>query len=69
MGRKMEFPHMTVSEALGAHACAQIAAARAGDEARRMAGESDQVEVVTESRSFVDSWAVSATVIGVSRAN
>ena len=60
---------MTVSEALAAHACAQIAAARERDEARRMAGESDQMEVVTESRSFVESWAFNATDIGVSRTN
>jgi hypothetical protein len=56
---------MTVSEVLAAHASAQMAAARAADEARRVAIDSDEVEVACESRSFVESWAVSATVIGM----
>lgn len=64
-----EFQSMTVAEALSAHAGAQIAAARAADEARRLASDQDQMEVFQEPRSFVDSWAIQATVIGVSRTN
>jgi len=60
---------MTVSEALAAHASAQMAAARATDEARRVGSDPEQVEVVIEQRSFVESWAVCATVIGYSQAN
>jgi hypothetical protein len=56
---------MTVSEALGAHASAQMAAARAADEARRVAMEPDLLEGLPEPRSFVESWAISATVIGM----
>ena len=64
-----EFPPMTVAQALAAHAGAQIAAARIADESRRLASDQDQVEVAAERRSFIDSWGISATVIGVSRAN
>jgi hypothetical protein len=64
-----EFSSMTVAEALAAHAGAQMAAARAADEARRVIGDLEQVEVLEEGRSFVDSWGVSATVIGFSRPN
>jgi hypothetical protein len=61
---------MTVSEVLAAHASAQMAAARAADEARRVAIDCEQVEVVAaEPRSFVESWAINATVIGMARAN
>jgi hypothetical protein len=60
---------MTVAEALGAHASAQIAAARAADEARRTANEAEPELVPDETRSFVDSWAVQTQVIGMSRAN
>ena len=56
---------MTVSEVLAAHASAQMAAARAADEARRVAIDSDPVEFAAEPRSIVESWAVSATVIGM----
>ncbi len=56
---------MTVAEALGAHASAQIAAARAADEKRRVASEADDGLVVEESRSFVETWAVQTMVIGV----
>lgn len=60
---------MTVSEALAAHASAQMAAARAADEARRVAADPDQIEIMEEPRSFVDSWAITAMVIGVKRPN
>lgn len=60
---------MTVSEALAAHASAQMAAARAADEARRVAADPDQIEIMEEPRSFVDSWAITAKVIGVKRPN
>lgn len=56
---------MTVAEALGAHASAQIAAARAADEKRRVASEADDGLVAEESRSFVETWAVQTMVIGV----
>lgn len=56
---------MTVSEALGAHASAQIAAARAADEKRRVANEAEDNFVTEEPRSFVESWGVQAMVIGV----
>lgn len=58
---------MTVAEALSAHASAQIAAARAADEARRSGDGAHQCVVEDEPRSFVDTWAVRATVIGHSR--
>jgi c-di-AMP phosphodiesterase-like protein len=58
-------PHMTVAEALGAHASAQIARARAADELLRTATTTEAELVITESRSFVETWAVQATVIGV----
>ena len=60
---------MTVSEALAAHASAQMAAARAADEARRTAVDVEQVSVMEEPRSFVETWAINATVIGQSRPN
>lgn len=60
---------MTVAEALGAHASAQMAAARVADDQRRVVDDPEQVVVEEECRSFVDSWAVNATVIGVSWAN
>ena len=56
---------MTVAEALGAHASAQIAAARAADEKRRTANESEPEVVLRETRSFVETWGVQATVIGI----
>lgn len=56
---------MTVSEVLAAHASAQMAAARAADEARRVAIDPEQADVAAEPRSFVESWAISATVIGM----
>lgn len=70
MFRKIgEFPPMTVAQALAAHAGAQMAAARAADEARRVTDDLDQVQVLEEGRSFVESWGISATVIGFSRPN
>ena len=56
---------MTVAEALGAHASAQIAAARRADEQRRTAVEVEPGLVPRESRSFVETWGVQATVIRV----
>ncbi len=56
---------MTVAEALGAHASAQIAAARKADEQRRIAVEGESELIPQESRSFVETWAVQTTVIGV----
>ncbi len=56
---------MTVAEALGAHASAQIAAARKADEQRRIAGDAEPELVLRETRSFVETWAVQTTVIGV----
>ena len=57
---------MTVAEALGAHASAQIAAARQADEQRRVAVECE-IELIprVEPRSFIETWGVQATVIGV----
>ena len=55
---------MTVAEALGAHASAQIAAAQRADEQRRVAVETEP-GLVPESRSFVESWGVQAMVIRV----
>jgi hypothetical protein len=56
---------MTVAEALAAHASAQMAAARAADEARRMMDEIDREPVEDEAPSFIETWDVHATVIGV----
>ena len=56
---------MTVAEALGAHASAQIAAAQKADEQRRTAVEAEIELVPQEPRSFVETWGVQATVIGV----
>jgi hypothetical protein len=56
---------MTVAEALGAHASAQIAAARKADEQRRTATEAESACVPEESRSFIETWGVRATVIRV----
>jgi hypothetical protein len=56
---------MTVAEALGAHASAQIAAAREADERRRTANEAEPELVPDQSRSFVETWGIQATVIGV----
>ena len=64
-----EHPQMTVAEALGAHASAQMAAARAADEQRRIACEVEIDVVVEEQRSFIETWDVQATVIGISRPN
>lgn len=60
---------MTVSEALGAHASAQMAAARVADDARRVGVDPELIPVREEPRSFVETWAISATVIGQTRAN
>jgi hypothetical protein len=56
---------MTVAEALGAHASAQIAAAQKADEQRRIAIEAEHELIQDEPRSFVETWSVHATVIGV----
>jgi hypothetical protein len=56
---------MTVAEALGAHASAQIAAAQKADEQRRTAVETGAELLPEESRSFVETWGVRATVIRV----
>jgi hypothetical protein len=56
---------MTVAEALGAHASAQIAAAREADEQRRIAVETEPELVPEEPRSFIETWGVQATVIGL----
>jgi hypothetical protein len=56
---------MTVAEALGAHASAQIAAARMADEQRRTATEAEPELVPEEPRSFIETWGVQTTVIGV----
>jgi len=56
---------MTVAEALGAHASAQIAAAREADARRRVAVEGEPELVPDEPRSFVETWAIQTTVIGV----
>ncbi len=56
---------MTVAEALGAHASAQIAAARKADEQRRTAIETEPACVPEEPRSFIETWAVKTTVIRV----
>jgi hypothetical protein len=56
---------MTVAEALGAHASAQIAAAQKADEQRRIAVEGEPELVPVEARSFVETWGVQTTVIGV----
>jgi hypothetical protein len=59
---------MTVAEALGAHASAQIARAREADEQLRTANEAEPELIPEEPHSFIESWAVQTTVIGV-RAN
>ncbi|HEY4032169.1 MAG TPA: hypothetical protein VGM25_17620 [Caulobacteraceae bacterium] len=59
---------MTVAEALGAHASAQIARAREADEQLRTATATEPELIAVETRSFVETWGVQATVIGV-RAN
>jgi hypothetical protein len=56
---------MTVAEALGAHASAQIAAARKADEKLRTANEAEPELLPAEPRSFVETWDVHSTVIGV----
>jgi hypothetical protein len=56
---------MTVAEALGAHASAQIAAAREADEQRRTAAKAEPELIPTEPRSFLETWGVQATVIGI----
>jgi hypothetical protein len=56
---------MTVAEALGAHASAQIAAAQRADEQRRIATEAEPELVPEEPRSFIETWGVQATVIGI----
>ena len=56
---------MTVAEALGAHASAQIAAARVADEKRRTCIEGEPELAPEEPRSFIETWDVQATVIGV----
>ena len=55
---------MTVAEALGAHASAQIAAAQKADEQRRMANKAEPELMPEEPRSFIETWGVHATVIG-----
>ncbi|MGZ3272156.1 MAG: hypothetical protein ACXU82_10760 [Caulobacteraceae bacterium] len=56
---------MTVSEALGAHASAQIAAAREADEQLRTATAVELEFRAEEPRSFIETWGVQATVIGI----
>ena len=58
---------MTVSEALGAHASAQMAHARAADQSRRVASVPERSRIPEECRSFVETWAIRTTVIGVAR--
>jgi hypothetical protein len=58
---------MTVAEALGAHASAQIAAAQKADEQLRTATASEPQLISEEPRSFVETWGVQATVIGIRR--
>jgi hypothetical protein len=53
---------MTVSEALAAHAGAQIAAAKHSDLARQVM--TPPLGAKSEARSFIESWSVAATVIG-----
>ena len=60
-----KLPHMTVAEALGAHASAQIAAARVADELRRTAMEGAPELAPEEPRSFIETWDVQATVINI----
>ena len=55
---------MTVAEALGAHASAQIAAARQADEQLRTANAAEPQFLGEEPCSFIDTWDVQATVIG-----
>ena len=56
---------MTVAEALGAHASAQIAAAQKADEQRRIANAAEPELVPEETRSVIETWDVQTTVIGV----
>ena len=56
---------MTVAEALGAHASAQIAAAQKADEQRRTANECELDLLPQEPCSFIETWGIQATVIGV----
>ena len=56
---------MTVAEALGAHASAQIAAAQRADEELRTAVASEPELIPDESRSFIETWDVQTTVIGM----
>jgi hypothetical protein len=56
---------MTVAEALGAHASAQIAAALKADEQRRIAVDTESELLPEEPRSFVETWGVQTTIIGV----
>ena len=58
---------MTVAEALGAHASAQMAHARAADQSRNVVSLPDRARVPQECRSFVETWAIKTTVIGVAR--
>jgi hypothetical protein len=60
---------MTVSEAFGAHASAQMANARVADQSRRVSSVPDRARLPQESRSFVETWAIRTTVIGVARAS
>lgn len=60
-----EHPQMTVAEALGAHASAQIAAAQKADEQLRTAVEGGSELIPKEPRSFIETWDVQTTVIGV----
>ncbi len=53
---------MTVSEALAAHAGAQIAAAKHCDLAPPAL--TPTMDAKSEARSFIESWSVDATVIG-----
>lgn len=55
---------MTVAEALGAHASAQIAAAREADHQRRAIAETEPELIPNEARSFIESWDVQFKVIG-----
>ena len=59
---------MTVAEALGAHASAQIAAAREADEQLRTATAVESQFIAEEPCSFIETWGVQTTVIGI-RAN
>jgi hypothetical protein len=56
---------MTVAEALGAHASAQIARAREADEQLRTANTGEPELIPEEPQSFIETWGVQATVIRV----